>query len=114
MLKCHKHVKYLWIGVNHAFVKKGHIYSVCTFLEYYTILIIPLILPDLEEGNGNTFPVKRIRIQCGAEDYSHIQKPLAIMPSFDTLKLPKTENTFSGMGMYSNFLEQVCLVSKMC
>ena len=96
------------------FVEKGQIYSVCMFLEYYTILIIPLILPDLEEGNGNTFPVKRIRIQCGAEDYSHIQKPLAIMPSFDTLKLPKTENTFSGMGMYSNFLEQVCLVSKMC
>ncbi|XP_078326103.1 uncharacterized protein LOC111127169 isoform X3 [Crassostrea virginica] len=58
---------------------------------------------DFEEGNGNTFPVKRIRIQCGAEDYSHIQKPLAIMPSFDTLKLPKTENTFSDHSTYPGY-----------
>eukprot|EP00105_Crassostrea_gigas_P005554 XP_011419198.1 PREDICTED: uncharacterized protein LOC105322259 isoform X2 [Crassostrea gigas] len=52
---------------------------------------------DLEEGNGNPHQVKRIRIQSGAEDYGHMQKPLAVMPPFESLKVPKTENAFPGI-----------------
>lgn len=55
---------------------------------------------DLEEGNGNPYQVKRIRIQSGAEDYGHMQKPLAVMPPFESLKAPKTENAFPGIGRY--------------
>lgn len=55
---------------------------------------------DLEEGNGNPYQVKRIRIQSGAEDYSHMQKPLAVMPPFESLKIPKTESAFPGIGRY--------------
>ncbi|XP_048778410.2 uncharacterized protein LOC125682068 isoform X2 [Ostrea edulis] len=58
---------------------------------------------DLEEGNGNIFPVKRIRIQSGTEEYNHVQKPLAVLPSIDALKVPKTENAFPDHTTYPGY-----------
>ncbi|XP_062614414.1 uncharacterized protein LOC134276161 isoform X2 [Saccostrea cucullata] len=52
---------------------------------------------DLVDGNGSQFPVKRIRIQSGTEEYSHVQKPQTVLPSIEALKVTKKENNFSGL-----------------
>ncbi|XP_061170142.1 uncharacterized protein LOC133179390 [Saccostrea echinata] len=52
---------------------------------------------DLVDGNGSQFPVKRIRIQSGTEEYSQVQKPQAVLPSIEALKVTKKENAFSGL-----------------